>query len=133
MRFHFPFCRSAALAAPAVVVMLLTPASVPSAHAEAGQQAALKDASKQDAAKPVEAPITGAAASSTDQANPAQKSAATRAIDKVKEVAKSASDIFSRVPCLPPKGGHRAMGSLPHVASKLIAGQPVLIIAYGSS
>src|SRR5437868_5654027 len=133
MRFRFPFCPSAALAAPAVaVVMLLTPVSVPCAHAEAGQQAALKDASKQDVAKPVEAPTTGAA-SSTDQTNPAQKSATARAIDKVKEVAKSASDIFSRVPCLPPKGNAHKMGSLPHVAGKLAAGEPVLIIAFGSS
>jgi lysophospholipase L1-like esterase len=134
MSFRFPFCRSAALAAPAVAaLMLLTPASVDCAHAESGQQAALKDGSRQDAAKPADAPTTGAAATSHDQANPAQKSAATRAIDKVKEVAKSASDIFSRVPCLPPKGGYRTMGSLPHVAAKLISGQPVLIIAFGSS
>src|SRR5215211_2477925 len=84
MRFRFPFCRSAALAAPAVAaVMLLTPASVPCAHAQGGQQAALKDASKSDAAKPADAP-----ASTADPANPAQKSAAVRAIDKVKEVAK---------------------------------------------
>ncbi|MFK4491096.1 lysophospholipase L1-like esterase [Bradyrhizobium sp. USDA 336] len=51
----------------------------------------------------------------------------------MKEVAKSAADIFSRVPCLPPKGGSKAMGSLPHVASKLAAGQPVVIVAFGSS
>ena len=134
MRFRFPFCRSAALAAPtAAVMMLLTPASVPGAHAQSGQQAALKDASKSDAAKPQEAPTTGAASSPTDQANPAQKSAATRAIDKVKEVAKSASDIFSRVPCLPPKGGYPKLGSLPHVAQRLIAGEPVMIVAFGSS
>jgi hypothetical protein len=46
---------------------------------------------------------------------------------------KSAGDIFSRVPCLPPKGGSKSMGSLPHVASKLVAGQPVVIVAFGSS
>ncbi len=51
----------------------------------------------------------------------------------MKEVAKSAGDIFSRVPCLPPKGGSKSMGSLPHVASKLVAGQPVVIVAFGSS
>ncbi len=134
MRFRFPFCRSAALAASAVAtVMLLTPASVPGAHAEGGQQAALKDASRQDAAKPSEAPTTGAATSGADQTNPAQKSAAARAIDKVKEVAKSASNIFSRVPCLPPKGGYPKLGSLPHVAQRLIAGEPVMIVAFGSS
>ena len=63
----------------------------------------------------------------------AQKGVTGRAIDKVKEVAKSAGDIFSRVPCLPPKGGSKSMGSLPRVASKLAAGQPVVIIAFGSS
>ena len=63
----------------------------------------------------------------------AQKGVTGKAIDKVKEVAKSAGDIFSRVPCLPPKGGSKSMGSLPHVASKLAAGQPVVIIAFGSS
>jgi lysophospholipase L1-like esterase len=69
-----------------------------------------------------------------DQANPPQpKSLTEKAIDKVKQVAKSASDIFSRVPCLPPKGAPRTMGSLPHVAGKLAAGEPVLIIAFGSS
>ena len=51
----------------------------------------------------------------------------------MKEVAKSAGDIFSRVPCLPPKAGTTSMGSLPHVARKLAAGQPVVIVAFGSS
>src|SRR3569832_1536234 len=56
-----------------------------------------------------------------------------KAVDKVKQVAKSAGDIFSRVPCSPPKGGLNSLGSLPHVANRLIAGQPVVIIAFGSS
>jgi lysophospholipase L1-like esterase len=69
-----------------------------------------------------------------DQANPPQqKSLTEQAIDKVKQVAKSAGDIFSRVPCLPPKGAARSTGSLPHVARKLAAGEPVVIIAFGSS
>jgi lysophospholipase L1-like esterase len=51
----------------------------------------------------------------------------------VKQVAKSASDIFSRVPCSAPKGGVPAMGSLPRVASKLANGLPVVIVAFGSS
>jgi lysophospholipase L1-like esterase len=77
---------------------------------------------------------TAGSALSPDQANPAQpKSLTTRAIEKVKQVAKSASDIFSRVPCLPPKGGAKSMGSLPHVAGKLAAGRPVVIVAFGSS
>jgi lysophospholipase L1-like esterase len=68
-----------------------------------------------------------------DHGGPPPKSLTAKAIDKVKDVAKSASDIFSRVPCLPPKGGAKSMGSLPHVAKKLAAGQPVVIIAFGSS
>jgi lysophospholipase L1-like esterase len=60
-------------------------------------------------------------------------SIAVPVIDKVKEVAKSAGDIFSRVPCLPAKGAAKSMGSLPRVASKLVAGQPVVIVAFGSS
>jgi lysophospholipase L1-like esterase len=69
-----------------------------------------------------------AAGSSADK-----KSLTSKTIDKVKEVAKSASDVFARVPCLPPKGGNKAMGSLPHVAAKLAAGEPVVIVAFGSS
>jgi lysophospholipase L1-like esterase len=71
---------------------------------------------------------------STNASNPQeQKTFTGKTIEKVKEVAKSASDIFSRVPCLPPKGGAKSMGSLPHVARKLASGQPVVIIAFGSS
>ncbi len=51
----------------------------------------------------------------------------------MKEVAKSAADIFSRVPCLPPKGAANPVGSLPHVAGKLASGEPVVIVAFGSS
>ncbi|WOK16101.1 MULTISPECIES: SGNH/GDSL hydrolase family protein [Rhodopseudomonas] len=58
---------------------------------------------------------------------------AGQALDKVKQVAKQAGDIFSRVPCLAPKRNHKSMGSLPHVASKLVAGAPVVIVAFGSS
>ncbi len=68
-----------------------------------------------------------------DHGGPPPRSLTAKAIDKVKDVAKSAGDIFSRVPCLSPKGGLKSMGSLPHVAKKLAAGQPVVIIAFGSS
>jgi lysophospholipase L1-like esterase len=100
---------------------LLVPAMSP-ADAQA-VQAAPADSSGNLAA--VDPSVTGA--------TPPKKSLTSKAIDKVKQVAKSASDIFNRVPCLPPKGGVRSMGSLPHVANKLAAGQPVLIIAFGSS
>ncbi len=148
MSSYYPFCRSAALAASAVAALvLLTPASVQPARAQAAQQAALPgksetpnktEAPKSEAAKPAEVPTTGAAqpgnVAAVDPANPAQpRSLTTKAIDRVKEVAKSAGDIFARVPCLPPKRGAKSMGSLPHVAGKLASGQPVLIIAFGSS
>jgi lysophospholipase L1-like esterase len=56
-----------------------------------------------------------------------------RTIDKVKAIAAGARDIFNRVPCLPPKGVSQSLGSLPHVAAKLAAHKPVVIIAFGSS
>jgi lysophospholipase L1-like esterase len=120
-----PFCLTTWLAVPAAAALLvLTPAS----HAQT------------PAAEPTPAPAQSAdpAPAPPSQTNVAARSSeprgvTSRAIDKVKEVAKSAADIFNRVPCLPPKGGSKAMGSLPHVASKLVAGQPVVIVAFGSS
>jgi lysophospholipase L1-like esterase len=138
-----------ALSAPAVAaLMLLTPAAIAPARAQtaqAGQQAALSDSARSEAARseatrseatrPPASQTTGTGnAASVDPANPSQpKSLAAKAIDTVKQVAKSAGDIFSRVPCLPPKGGAKSMGSLPHVAGRLASGQPVVIIAFGSS
>jgi lysophospholipase L1-like esterase len=130
-----------ALAAAAVAAfMLLAPPSVQPLRAQAAQ-AALSDgkaeAPKTEAPKPAQVPAASGAntgnVAATDQGNPAQKTAATRAIDKAREVAKSAGDIFARVPCQSPKGVSKAMGSLPQVAKKLVAGEPVLIIAFGSS
>jgi lysophospholipase L1-like esterase len=66
-------------------------------------------------------------------ADPSQKSLTEKAIEKAKQAAKSASDIFSRVPCLAPKGDTSSIGSLPHVAKKLADGEPVVIVAFGSS
>jgi lysophospholipase L1-like esterase len=118
-------------------LMLLAPAPLSSARAQtaqAAQQAALSDSAKSTSAKPDQAPSPGAGNAAADPANPSQpKSLAAKAIDRVKEVAKSAGDIFGRVPCLPPKGGANPVGSLPHVAGKLAAGEPVKIIAFGSS
>lgn len=62
----------------------------------------------------------------------APKGAAGRAIDTVKEAAKGASDVFSRVPCSTPKS-MKFEGSLPRIARKLAAGEPVTIVAFGSS
>jgi lysophospholipase L1-like esterase len=148
MSCHRPFCRTAALAASAVAALvLLPPASTLPARAETSQQATLSDSAKSDASKvdtsksdASKSPasqttaVTGGNVTAVDQPKPApQKGLATKAIEKVREAAKSAGDIFSRVPCLPPKGGARTMGSLPHVANKLASGEPVVIIAFGSS
>jgi lysophospholipase L1-like esterase len=143
MSCHRPFCRTTWLAAPAVAaLLLLTPAAIMPARAQAAQQAALSGGAKSDS---LESDAVKLAASTTDkteagnlasvdQANPPQqKSFTDKAIEKVKQVAKSASDIFSRVPCVAPKGAAKSMGSLPHVAGKLAAGEPVVIVAFGSS
>jgi lysophospholipase L1-like esterase len=133
--------------------LLLTSAALVPARAENAQQATLSDTVKvdnlrADAARPViaagtsvgttpaDAPATNqtSPANQSQQDNPApQKSITDKAIEKVKQAAKSAGDIFSRVPCLRPKGAPRTVGSLPRVAHKLASGEPVVIIAFGSS
>ena len=139
MSFVRPFCKMASLAAcAAAAFVLLTPASIPPARAQAAQaapSATLSDGAKSESAKSASPQTTGAGnLTSVDRANASQQGSLTaKAVDKMKQVAKSASDIFSRVPCLPPKGGAKSMGSLPHVASKLASGQPVVIVAFGSS
>src|SRR6202047_5045289 len=131
MSCHRPFYGTTWLVGPAVAALvLLTPAITP-LHAQAAQQAALgegakSDGAKSDSVKPAasttEKTETGNVAS-VDQGNPAQQKTLTdKAIEKVKQVAKSASDIFNRVPCLAPKGAAKSMGSLPHVAGQLAAG-----------
>jgi lysophospholipase L1-like esterase len=69
---------------------------------------------------------------SADHAAPTQNLSG-KAIDKVKAIAAHARDIFNRVPCLAPKGVSRSLGSLSHVAAKLAANKPVVIVAFGSS
>jgi lysophospholipase L1-like esterase len=143
MSCHRPFYPTASQAASAVAALvLLMPASTLPARAQASQQATLSDHVKSDASKsdtskataPQSSGVTGGIVAAADHANPAQqKSLSSKAIERVKEAAKSAGDIFSRVPCLPPKGRARTMGSLPRVANKLASGEPVLIIAFGSS
>ncbi|RZN11951.1 GDSL family lipase [Bradyrhizobium genosp. SA-3] len=122
-----PFCLRSWLAAPAAAMLLvLAPASQPRAQTQAAQATP----APAQPADPASAPPSQTTVAAT---SPEQRGITARTIDKVKEVAKSAGDIFSRVPCLPPKGGSKAMGTLPHVASKLVAGQPVVIVAFGSS
>lgn len=64
---------------------------------------------------------------------PAQKSLTTKAIEAAKSAAKGAGDILTRVPCLPAKGLKDVPGSLPRVARRIAAGDPVTIVAFGSS
>ncbi|THD67015.1 MAG: SGNH/GDSL hydrolase family protein [Bradyrhizobium sp.] len=140
MSFVSPFCRTTSLAAISIAALvLLMPASTAPARAQDARiTQANADSPKPDSAGPpamqaAGAPTTGNVGAA-DQPDPSQqKTLASRAIEKVKQVAKSAGDIFSRVPCLPPKGGVRPLGSLPHVAGKLAAGEPVVIVAFGSS
>jgi lysophospholipase L1-like esterase len=145
MSRHYPFRLSTLLTFFAAGLALLMPASVPPLRAQTApqqtaQQAALSDSAKIENTAENTAENKPSAESVPPQAAPAaatnpaaQKGITGKAIDKVKEVAKSAGDIFSRVPCLPPKGASKSMGSLPRVANKLVAGQPVVIVAFGSS
>ncbi len=143
MSSHGPFRLSRLLTAFAAAGLALSmPAALPlHAQTSSPQQAAVSDTAKPQADNRAQtdtkAEATQPATTGTGNVaavNPsAQKGVTGRAIDKVREVAKSATDIFSRVPCLPPKGSSKSMGSLPRVASKLASGQPVVIIAFGSS
>jgi lysophospholipase L1-like esterase len=129
------------LAAALLASMAVLPAGAQvTVHAALNVTAPMQAAQTQ--ALPQSAPSSPAAASqapaatnsaANDPSLPPPKTLTAKAIDTVKQVAKSASDIFSRVPCMPPRGGAQSLGSLPHVANKLIAGQPVVIIAFGSS
>ena len=142
MRFDRPFCRMALLAT-ATALVLLTSVSMAPARAQSAIAAAPSDAPKPDNVTPPAFQTTGATGpgnvASVAPEKPAQpnsvatKSLATKAIEKVREVAKSAGDIFSRIPCLAPKGVAKSMGTLPHVANKLASGEPVVIVAFGSS
>jgi len=137
--FRRPFCALVTLA-----LALAGPASLASAHAETAQpvQTAAAPASTPAPTQPATlpdqsaapaAPTSGLATSGNPANPPPQMTVAARAIDTVKQAAKSAGDIFSRVPCSAPQGGVPAMGSLPHIAGKLAAGLPVVIVAFGSS
>jgi len=130
----------ACLAVSACFALLIAMPASP-ARAQVTTHAALNPSAPVLATQTVQTQGVQQAPAATDQAAPPPKTtektltakAVDKTIDKVKQVARSAADIFSRVPCLPPKGGAQSLGSLPHVANRLIAGQPVVIIAFGSS
>ncbi|ABD05501.1 Lipolytic enzyme, G-D-S-L [Rhodopseudomonas palustris HaA2] len=112
--------RSAEFAAIAVAAALLLGVTV-------------SGASAQPAPTPSDPPPAAAAEPPPSGRDAAQRGIAGQTIDRVRQAAKTAGDVLTRVPCLAPKGGGKSMGSLPHVARKLIAGQPVVIVAFGSS
>ncbi|MBI3701702.1 MAG: SGNH/GDSL hydrolase family protein [Afipia sp.] len=62
-----------------------------------------------------------------------KKSLTTKTIEAVKSAASQAGDILTRVPCLPAKGIAQSAGTLPRVAKRIAAGDPVTIVAFGSS
>lgn len=69
-----------------------------------------------------------------DSSNAApKKGLTTKTIEAVKSAASQAGDILTRVPCLPAKGIASSSGSLPRVAKRLAASDPVTIVAFGSS
>ena len=119
-----------------VAYLALVPVSATRAQAVAQAVQAAPPDSGNDGIKGNVA-VAGSGSIAPAAADPAtstpRQSLTSKAIDKVKEAAKTASDIFNRVPCLPPKGGVQALGSLPHVANKLASGEPVVIVAFGSS
>ena len=109
MSRHYPFRLSTLLSVSAAGLALLMPASVLPLHAQTAPQQTAQQAALSDNAKSGNKPEQKPSAESTlPQAAPvaatnpaAQKGITGKAIDRVKEVAKSAGDIFSRVPCLP--------------------------------
>ena len=135
LSFFRPFWANILLTALALAALLvLTP---PAAFAQSAQAVPAGQAAPADGADTPASVVVGNVAAAVQPAQqaaaPPNNSLTDRTIDKVKQVARSASDIFGRVPCLPPKGGVQPVGSLPHVAAKLASGQPVMIVAFGSS
>jgi lysophospholipase L1-like esterase len=142
-----PFCARASLPAAALAAfVLLTPLAasaqtVPPAPAQPATVAseksgaqALRGSGNAATVGVVAQPQSPRQPGAAQDGNTApDKGVTAKAIDKVQQVAKSASDIFSRVPCLPPKGGVNPVGTLPHIAAKLASGEPVVIVAFGSS
>jgi lysophospholipase L1-like esterase len=72
-------------------------------------------------------------ASAQKEAPAQKKGLATKAIEAAKSAAQQAGDILTRIPCLPAKGLTTVSGSLPRVARRIAAGEPVTIVAFGSS
>jgi len=80
----------------------------------------------------VSAPCLAGETAATKEAAP-QRSLPGKALDAAKNAASRAGDVLTRIPCLPPKGAGAVSASLPRVARKLHAGEPITIVALGSS
>ena len=84
-------------------------------------------------ASPVRLAVAQTAPSNAATTPAPQKGLATKAIEAATSAASAAGDILTRVPCLPARGVKDAPGSLPRVARRIAAGEPVTIVAFGSS
>lgn len=84
-------------------------------------------------ARPAFGQVTPPAAAAKSDTPAQQKGLATKAVEAAKSAASAAGDILTRVPCLPAKGIKDVPGSLPRVARRIAAGEPVTIVAFGSS
>ena len=138
MRFHRPFFAMSLLAAAAALV-LPGSASIAPARAQAAQQATLSNTADTANGRHPKAPAaptrTTGAVTPPQQISPIRRRPKASPPKRSKRCSglRSRPAHFSRVPCLPPKRGAKSMGSLPHVANKLASGQPVVIVAFGSS
>lgn len=104
-------------ASPAIVAIVLGLSLSFAENARAQQPAGVPDA----------APEKSATSSGSN------KGIATRALEAAKSAATQAGDILTRVPCLAPKGLSEGPTSLPRTAKRLAAGEPITIVAFGSS
>ncbi|MBN9602963.1 MAG: SGNH/GDSL hydrolase family protein [Afipia felis] len=82
-------------------------------------------AGETSASQPETQPVANAA--------PAKPGLTGKAIEAARNAASRAGDILTRIPCLPPKGAGAVSASLPRVARKLNAGEPITVVALGSS
>ncbi len=122
--------RAAARGAACVVVLAVCVPAL-SASQSVAQSSAANAANSQDLA--ARDKVADGNLRATSSGAPEQKGIAAKALDAAKSAANKAGDILTRVPCLSPKGPEAATASLPHVARKLKAGEPVTIVAFGSS
>ena len=121
------FCRTVILSGLSAATLVAATASPVRAQAAAAANSNQVSTVPSSPASPV------GNAATVDSGASSQQNLTSKAIEKVKEAAKKAADIFSRVPCLPSKSSGKHSGSLPHVASKLAANEPIVIVAFGSS